>query len=150
MKKALLFIVIIITSCSLKKEINTLKFKVYDDEKKMNCTYKLNVFKNYSLKEIEASGEWKEKQLIYSDGSILYINNERGTPTINYENITNDSISSIKRLINMNDPLNLFGKDKHGKYWKNINMNNINIGYLNVKSSKKDEFEKVLSTIVKN
>lgn len=135
------------SSCSINKDIISLKFKGYSNSKKEKYSYNINLPKGYVLKEILGGNEWTEKQCVYPDGSIIYINNEGGAPSINYKNIENDKEAMKKSLEVISDTLTLYGIDNEGKYWKNLKKDDINFGYLNVTNEKKKEFDKILSTL---
>ena len=107
------------------------------------------VFPEGFTKEIVEAGQNTEYHFLYSDSSVIYITDEKGTPTINYKNIDNDSIAIQKSFLASmeNDTLTLQGKDKLGRYWKNKKLKEISIGYLNVPESRKADFDKAISSI---
>ncbi len=53
-------------------------------------------------KEIVEAGQNTEYHFLYSDSSVIYITDEKGTPTINYKNIDNDSIAIQKNFFSFN------------------------------------------------
>ena len=138
---------LLIVSCASVKDVTVLKFTGYDNVDKANYIYKLNVPNGFKMTEVSGGGEWKEKRCEYSDGSTLYINNERNLPTINYKNIESDNTSMQKSLTSSNDTLTVWGKDKNGNYWKNKKLKYINVGYLNIPPNKKEIFDKALSSV---
>lgn len=138
-----------VCSCTSTKNTTNLKFKGFNNLNKSNYSYVFRVPKGYEINLIEGGNEWKEKQFKYSDSSILYINNENGVPTINYENITSDTLSAKDSFLSNTfpDTLTMSGVDAQGKYWKNKKYKEINIGYVNVSKEKLKEFDKVVSSL---
>ncbi|KIX21482.1 hypothetical protein SY27_07180 [Flavobacterium sp. 316] len=131
------------------KNMSTQKFKGYNNLNRNNYNYTFVIPNGYEINVIEGGSEWKEKQFKYTDSSILYINNEKGVPTINYENIMSDTLSIKESFLSnaSQDILTISGIDSQGKYWKNIKYKEINIGYLNVTEDKLKEFDEILSSL---
>lgn len=100
-------------------------------------------------KNILTSIHETEYHFKYPDSSIIYITNERGTPSINYHNIDSDSIAIQKSFLsNMEgDTLTLKGVDDNGLHWKNIKIKKGSVGYLNVPKSRKAEFDKAIEKL---
>lgn len=141
MKFYIISILLIIVSCKTTQE--------------SSISYSTNSIKAKAIlpegftKEIIEAGQNTEYHFLYSDSSIIYITDEKGTPTINYKNIDNDSIAIQKSFLASmeNDTLTLQGKNELGKYWKNKKLKEISIGYLNVPESRKADFDKAISSI---
>lgn len=141
MKFYIIAILLIIVSCKAIQE--------------SNITYSTNVVKAKAMipkgfnKEIIEAGQDTEYRFLYSDSSLIYITDEKGTPIINYKNIDSDSIAIQKSFLALmeNDTLTLQGQDKSGKYWKNKKLKEISIGYLNVPENRKEDFDKAISSI---
>lgn len=152
MKKILYLFLILIFSCSINKGLTSLTFKGFDNLNKKKYHYTLFPPKDFILKVIEGGNEWHEKQCVYSDNSILYINNENGIPTINFHNISKDSLSMKKNFSTFisGDTLTVFGVDNQGNHWKNKRYKQINIGYLNVSNERLEEFDKALLLTLKS
>jgi len=141
MKFYIVVILLIIVSCKATQE--------------SSVSYSTNSIKAKAIlpkgftKEIIEAGQNTEYRFLYSDSSIIYITDEKGTPTINYKNIDNDSIAIQKSFLASmeNDTLTLQGKNELGKYWKNKKLKEISIGYLNVSENRKADFDKAISSI---
>ncbi|WP_062061809.1 hypothetical protein [Aquimarina longa] len=122
---------------------------------KSNVTYFTNTIKVNAVipkgfkKEIIEVGHNIEYHFLYPDSSLIYITDEKGTPTVNYKNIDSDSIAIQKSFLASmeNDTLTLQGKDKHGRYWKNKKLKEVSVGYFNVPENKKTDFEQAISSI---
>lgn len=102
-------------------------------------------FEKYIMSSIHET----EYHFKYPDSSIIYITNERGTPSINYHNIDSDSIAIQKSFLsNMEgDTLTLKGIDDNNLHWKNVKLKKGSVGYLNVPKSRKAEFDKALEKL---
>ncbi|WP_431160694.1 hypothetical protein [Flagellimonas beolgyonensis] len=132
----------IFTSCKATQDLVEIK---YITNTLKAWTYIPEGFK----KEIIESGQDIEYRFVYNDSSMIYITDEKGTPTLNYKNIENDSSSLQKSFLSLmeNDTLTLHGKDNLGKFWKNKKLKELSIGYLNVNENQKIVFDKAISLI---
>jgi hypothetical protein len=151
MKNLYFIFMFIIFSCTSTKDLVNIKYSVYSNLTKKNYTYKVNVKKGFKIKEIHGGNEWIQKEYIYADNSIFYISDENGNTSLNYNNIRNDKIESDKSIMafSLNDTITLQGIDKKGNYWKNKFDGEVNIGYLNIPKEKKEEFDKIISSVIK-
>jgi len=151
MKKVILFLVVLFFSCNLNKGFIDVKYKGYFKMmSNKEYTYRYSLNKGFVIRETQGD-EWRQIEYIYGDNSIFYISNEDDNMSLNYENIkaikeTSDqaSIAFFER-----DTITLYGVDNDGKFWKNKYDGEINIGYLNASDSRKEEFEKVISTLIR-
>jgi hypothetical protein len=150
MKNIYLVLIIIFFSCASKKDLTIIKYNGYSNSKKQNYSYKINIKKGFKIKEIHGGNEWIQKEYIYVDNSTFYISNEDGNTSLNYNNIRNDKFQSDKSIMafSSNDTITLQGIDKNGKYWKNKYDGEVNIGYLNIPKEKKEEFDKIISSVI--
>ena len=156
--KYLIGVVLILTSCTMSKDLTTIKYSP-----KANIKYSLEVPKGYEVKGYEVTIE-KERRYVYSDSSFIYITNFRITP--NYENIRSlgDSVlqlrfqneeltKQVNELLGKNqvtvlpDTFELSGKNSKSLYWKDIKVGLVSIGYENVPKEKKELFDKSLKTL---
>ncbi|AEW86988.1 hypothetical protein B0A78_13535 [Flavobacterium columnare NBRC 100251 = ATCC 23463] len=139
-----------IFSCSTKKGYQAIKYTGFSNTLKKNYTYKVSIKEGFEVKKIQGGNEWKQKEFVYSDNSILYISNEKGNTSRNYENIKNDEKLYDKAMLAFltNDTITLEGIDKNNLYWKNKYNGIINIGYLNVPIEKKKEFDKAIISLL--
>lgn len=113
-------------------------------------TYKYVLKKGYIIRETQGD-EWRQIEYIYDDNSIFYISNENDNTSLNYENIkANKEISDQSSIAFFaRDTITLYGVDQNNKFWKNKYDGEINIGYLNASHNRKEEFEKVISTLIR-
>lgn len=152
MKKVILFLIILSFSCSSNKEFINVKyrgnFRFFANK---NYTYKYALNKGFTVRETQGD-EWRQIEYIYPDNAIFYISNEDDNTSLNYENIRETKELSDKSIIAFfaRDTITLYGVHKNGKFWKNKYDGEVNIGYLNASDSRKKEFEKVISTIVRS
>lgn len=150
MKNIYLLLIIMIFSCASKKDVTIIKYSGYSNSKKQNYTYKINIKKGFKVKEIHGGNEWIQKEYMYADNSTFYISDEDGNTSLNYNNIRSDKFQSDKSIMafSSKDTITLQGIDKNGNYWKNKYDGEVNIGYLNIPKEKKEEFDKIISSII--
>lgn len=148
MKNIYLLLILLLFSCSSEKGLTAVKYKASKFSKN---TYKIMLPKGFKITEIHGGNEWRELSYEYNNNSVFYITNERGRPTILLRNIQNDTLALQKTSLAffLNDTITIQGIDKKGKYWKNKYDGKVNIGYLNISIEKKEEFDKILSSIDK-
>lgn len=138
-------------SCHSQKGLVAVKYKEFSNKSKKEFTYVAYLKKGYKAKILSGGNEWTEKSFKYLDGSLFYISNEEGKPTIYYDEKVIDDII-IKKFTGaffLSDTITLQGIDRNGKYWKNKYDGEVNIGYMNISKEKKEEFDKIISSIVK-
>jgi len=101
---------------------------------------------NYTFKGLVSNNTF-EKQYWYHDGSVIYITDEPYS-NITYEFIEATSKSSERFFLC--DTMTISGKDKNGKYWKDIKICQFCVGYSNVTADKKEIFDQTLKSIIVN
>jgi hypothetical protein len=157
--KYLLGVVLILTSCTVNKDLTTVKYS----PAQAHSGYYLDVPKGYEFKGYEVTIE-KERRYVYNDSSFVYITNFRNTP--NYENIKSlgDSVlqlrfqneeltKQVNELLGKNnirvlpDTFELSGMNSKSLFWKDIKIGKVSIGYDNVPKEKKELFDKSLKTL---
>lgn len=151
MKNLLLIVVFTCFSCLSTKGLIVVKYTGYNNLTQKSYVYKTYIKKGFIVEEIHGGNEWKQKVYKYPDSSIFYISNEEGNTSFNYDNIRNDKIQSNKSLMAFanKDTIIVQGVDKNGNYWKNKFDGKVNVGYLNITKDRKEEFESILSSLVK-
>lgn len=156
--KYLIGVFLILTSCTMSKELSTVKYSP-----KAHLKYSLDVPKGYEIKGYEVTVE-KERRYVYKDSSFIYITNFRDTP--NYENIKSlgDSVlqlrfqneeltKQVNELLGKNqvavlpDTFELSWVNSKSLFWKDIKIGEVSIGYDNVPKEKKELFDKSLKTL---
>ena len=156
--KYLIGVFLILTSCTMSKELSTVKYSP-----KAHLKYSLDVPKGYEIKGYEVTVE-KERHYVYKDSSFIYITNFRNTP--NYENIKSlgDSVlqfrfqneeltKQVNELLRKNqitilpDTFELSGVNSKSLFWKDIKIGKVSVGYDNVPKEKKELFDKSLKTL---
>ena len=88
-----------------------------------------------------------EKQYWYHDGSVIYITDEPHSD-ITYKYIEETGKSSERYFLR--DTMTLSGKDRNGRYWKDIKIYQFCIGYSNVTAQKKEVFDQTLKSLTVN
>lgn len=155
--KYLIGFVLILTSCKVNRDLNTVKYSHRD-----NLKYSIDVPKGYEVKGYEVTAEI-ERRYVYADSSYIYITNFRYTP--NYENIKllGDSVLQYRfqneeLMTQVNEILGkekiavlpkrfeLSGKNRKSLFWKDIKVGEVSIGYANVPNEKKELYDKSLKT----
>lgn len=146
-----IFAITIIAGCVSGQRV---MFEHYESEGDIQkkVRYHLNVPKNYRLVTFHASGEaGREQQYWYPDSSVIYITSMEGLPTINHDNIKKQKAASVNRFgafIN-GDTITSSGIDQRGYLWKDIMLNNVSVGYANVRPENESVFDAVLNNIHK-
>ena len=142
MKQSISFLFIAILSCKTPKESKLLKYAIYDSTgHKSNI--EMYIPKDYKSKAyIENWEGLPEKRFWYADSGVLYICDDKGGSWLNYNNIVSQQGALSKKIIY--DTLTLQGIDKDGKYWKEIKLDRISLGYSRIPKERKDEFDKAV------
>lgn len=145
MKNIYYFILLIIlVSCVSQNQIIK-KFQPI----KCGHKYKFNVPKGYTYEMRIAGDHEYEQQYYYPDSSVFYVTSSNNTS--NYEEIRvqgtyHDRFDALYK----GDTLLLKGIDKCGLYWKDrLLESGVTIGYSNVSSNRKNEFDKCVLSIRK-
>ena len=129
-------------SCSTSRKLKVVKYPMHEKGRKL--TFKIP--KGYSFSHV--GWESTDDVYKYEDSSLIYFTDRRGGG-VNHNNIKEagklDSLFYIQ--ISEEDTLILSGVDKRGLLWKNYAFKEYSIGYKNVKSHKKAEFDKVVNSI---
>lgn len=145
MRQCLITVILFLMSCIINRKFTTVIF--YD--------YRMNIPKGYINHLIIAGSHGNEYQYWYTDSVLLYISNESGMTTPNYDNIKQAGYGSkkfeffIKHGDFNGEPLELSGKNQKGFYWKEISIGEMYFGYKNVPLEKKEIFDKALYSIQK-
>ena len=156
--KYLIGMFLILSSCTMSKELNTVKYSP-----KAHLKYLLDVPKGYEIKGYEVTVE-KERRYVYKDSSFVYITNFRKTH--NYENIKSlgDSVLQLrfqneeltkqvnellekKQVAVLPDTFELSGVNSKLLFWKDVKIGRVSIGFDNVPKEKKELFDKSLKTL---
>jgi hypothetical protein len=152
MKKCSLLLATFLICCTSNKNFETVKYSGHNNSKRFDYVYRIHILKGFEIKEVHGGNEWIEKAFIYPDRATIYISNEPGNTSLNYKNIRNDEMQSDLsiRAFFSNDTITLKGKDKNGRFWKNVFDGNVNVGYLNVPKERMDEFDGFIKSILKS
>jgi len=148
MRKELIILIIglICSSCMAQKTIKLINYEhKTGTEKKIK--YLMDVPKEgYKDKLIVSGSHETEHRVVYQDSSIIYLTNDEAGSALNYDNIQkiSDKQQTGKLFV---DTLSLEGQTKEGLYWKEVKLDEISIGYVNVPPDKKERYEQALSTI---
>lgn len=144
MKKLFILSAIILYSCSIK----TVRYKSKTYEKPQ--TYTLFTAKvPAGFKRVEKFYNHSyEVFLIYKDSAIIFFSNDKWNGS--YTNIQNRNESRLQDKIifkkSLTDTVSISG-EKNGKFWREDLLNDVIIGYKNVPSKRKEEFDKAIITI---
>jgi hypothetical protein len=88
-----------------------------------------------------------EYRIIYADSSILYIGNDNWHGSrLNIVNRANKGIRGINKQY-VTDSLYFEGVQFDGKYWKENILNDIVVGYVNVKPDEKSKYDKATHSV---
>lgn len=143
-------------SCVSYREYKQVKFQAYEStlEEQSKVVYKMLIPKDY-VEHRKLYGHGNEERFYYHDSIILYLSNDEGTNSLNYENIHKGGFSEEKFFFLADEKegltkLILEGEDNKGFFWKEFVANDITIGYINVPESRKKEFDSAIRSIKKN
>lgn len=148
-------------SCRSQLDFVTVGHTIYKGSK-----YKLDIPSGYQFKGAEAGVE-KEHIYVYPDSCFVYVTDFKSIPNADNIKVLGDSIFQFRfqnedlireanRAIGkevvkvLPDTFVLSGIDKDGKYWKDIKIGKISVGYSNVSKGKLSTYERVLSSFRKN
>ncbi len=147
-------ITIFIISCMGCRQYSLIKFKHIDsnNKKQQRILYYLKIPKGCHTKIYKAGGEsGLEYQFWYPDSSVVYItdmNNGLNNYNINISGYGGIKFEFYIKQHNSNrDTLLIDGIDSKGFYWKEIIINYVSYGYMNVSDKRKEEFDKLLFSV---
>ena len=151
--KFILIATYFLAGCYVMQGFEKVKYKSYSTND-TGCTIKVStpirvsmkIPNKYTFKGL-ASNNIFEKQYWYRDGSVIYITDEPNS-NITYEFIEATGKSSERFFLR--DTMTLSGKNKNGKYWKDIKICQFCVGYSNVTEDNKEMFDRALKSITVN
>jgi hypothetical protein len=108
-------------------------------------TIEMEIPKSAKLIKITAGGEGKEYHYLYPDSSLIYITDMSGAGTINEQLIDKNQDNYNKRF--SADTASFEGIKEDSTYWKEVKWYKLFYGYSNVPLSKKNIYDKVLSSV---
>lgn len=153
-KRALVTIVLLNTACSnsLWKEVHfTAPFKNEKRDALEIKTYSLTVIKDQIVKrgEIVTGNSFEEYRVVFSDSSIIYLNNDEmsGSP-LNFNNRYKLGITSYNRK-QLLDTLDNFGQQSDGRYWREKILGDVVVGYINVREGNRAGYDSILATLTR-
>lgn len=149
--KRILFILIIIFSCTSTK-------KVLDERNIVFSKKEIGKVVIYTLDSPELPGKSKTIyrmvgghghgfEIVYSDLQTIYYSNDYGIATPNHKNYATIGWKGFKFMSGGDTIFN--GRQTNGLYWKEIKKGLDYIGYLNVTDSNKNLFDSALLTFKK-
>lgn len=157
MKHLIGLVLVLLTSCTVNRDLNTVRYNHRDDLK-----YSIDVPKDYEVKGYEVTTEI-ERRYVYDDSSYIYITNFTHTP--NYENIellgdsilqyrfqNEELVTEVNEILGKEEltvlprRFELSGKNRKSLFWKDIKIGEVSIGYVNVPREKKELYDKSLKT----
>ncbi len=161
MKNAIiLFAISLSFSCSMKVANEALKhdqkrfkfsLKTIDSDYKEDKVFAVLLPKAGKKKKYYPHfGEiYTEYRIYYGDSSVFYISNDiwKGS-RLNSENLYKAGIRghTKKRLF---DTVSYYGLQGNGRYWEEAMLGEVVLGYSNVPISRKEEFDKAVSSVRK-
>ncbi|WP_091549562.1 hypothetical protein [Thermoflexibacter ruber] len=121
-------------------------FKAYDYDYMKMVKYELILPKNFKKSVVTGSHEL-EYNFLYSDSTVFFISNDKKNGSFaNYERYRKYG-SNINLVYVTQDTVFLEGVNKVGKFWREIKLKNVIIGYINADSSKKVAFDNSIKNI---
>lgn len=147
----LIALIFFIISCKNINKSTTVKYKTEYNRKigKIGkLRFSMKIPSNHTVLSYYAGGEWNAKEYWYKDSSVIYITSEKGIHTLNYENLTKNEENFMKRFLSK-DTLTFSDTTQNGKFWKDVKLEHISIGYTNVPKEKKELFDKALKSLKK-
>lgn len=141
-------VIFIIIGMKQGEDVCMIKYRTYETQKgrEKKITYCLNVPKGGKLLTVSGSHE-KELEVSYPDSSFIYITNDaNGGSHLNQQNVSSLSKDIYTNKL-LKDTLLLQGSQNDGRFWKESKMGQIVVGYVNVSSDKKAEYDKALASL---
>jgi hypothetical protein len=146
--------IMILVACSHKinREFKLIKFNetIEQGSKSVPLNLTMEVPKGGELRKgtFDFTGDYHvEYRIAYPDSSILYIGNSNETGS--RLNIANRVAVGVNALYKDHalDSLNFDGEQSNGRVWKENILGDFIVGYVNVPSDRKNEFDKALLTV---
>lgn len=112
-------------------------------------TYILEIPKRGKIdKNAVLTGDYKsEYRIIYPDSSIIYITNDEWNGSrLNIQNRMAIGINGYTKKT-LTDTIEVHGVQENGRYWKELILNDIVVGYYNLPEEHKQLFDEVLTKI---
>jgi hypothetical protein len=152
----------LLASCASSQHV-TVRYKAQNQVNVISdrSSHTIQIPKGYHLFMQVGGHKELEKQYIYPDSTKIYITS-LPVSMLNYDHILSLGNSISKKRFESIDlkaklaktlgkeftpeTVILQGKTNTSLYWKDIRIGYISIGYVNVPASKKDEYDKVLSS----
>lgn len=137
-KQVIFFVILLFTSCGNIKTttFSTMTYKSKGIEEKFIIDIPNDYIKSYSLERESIIKKW-----VYKNDVYMYISSDitfKDSP--NVENWI--KCSNVEKGIKC-----IEGKQDNGKYWKEIEKENLIIGYINVPENRKEEFDKAILSL---
>lgn len=144
MKKIIFLIVVLITSCTIQKSNETVKFDPTGNKKNQ---FYIDIPKDGRFEFIKGGSDWTAYGIYYKDSSFIYLTNQESVPYYSCENF--DSHLELKFLQAewADDTIIQSGVNENDRYWKNIRYHGISLGYKNVKVEQKQIYDQSLNTL---
>jgi len=153
----LIVFVFAITACS-KTVINSnlnnrykFSFKTISSDYEKNSTYTVLLPKEGKKEKHYPHNDeiYTEFLVKYKDNSIFYISNDIwNISNVNARNLMDVGINGYSKKAIL-DTISYNGIQKDGKFWKEITLGEIIIGFSNVPEERKFAFDKAINSIVK-
>jgi hypothetical protein len=143
-------VIFIIIGMKQDDNVRMIKYRTYETQNghEKKITYCLNVPKGGKLLTVTGSHE-KELEVSYPDSSFIYITNDaNGGSHLNYRNVSSLDEGTYSNKL-LKDTLLLQGSQNDGRFWKENKMGQIVVGYVNVSSDEKAEYDKALASLRK-
>ena len=145
--------IVSLSACS-NKEFKLIRFNGTKEQGSKSVPLKLEIEvpKGGKLRKgtYDFTGDYHaEYRIVYPDSSILYIGNSNETGSrLNMANRVSKGINALYKKHPL-DSLYLDGKQGNGMHWKENVLGDFIVGYVNVPSEKKKEFDKALLSVRK-
>lgn len=138
-----ILLILIFASCSVSSEIKRIKFRYFEGVKSHKVT--MQVPNEFNLTKISTGGEGQEHRYWYSDSSLIYISDARGSTTVNERFIRMQDGAYSRRF--QTDSIILMGTNENGNYWQEVKYKGIHYGYSNVPPEKKQLYDNAMLSI---
>ena len=142
------FLFINCVSNKTKDEKRIIYYKSSIDEPLKKKKYQMTIPKGFSVENEDFNNEYNQVKYVYKNNMIIYItDNYIGGSGLNGDNKLDAGIDIIYRK-SFNDSVYMHGQQKDNRYWKENILEDIVVGYLNVHTEYKEEFDKALESLI--
>lgn len=139
----LILLILLFASCATSSKAKRIKFKYYEGVRSHEVI--VQVPNGFRLTKIYTGGEGKEHRYWYSDSSLIYLSDAKGSTSVNEQLIRQQEGAYSRKFLS--DSIMLTGTDEKGNHWQEVKYKGILYGYSNVPPEKKQLYDNAMLSI---